>query len=64
MANPTLIEIHAITSKDGRVSEFSLTFDLIKQASDKSAKLDNKTLPCLAISDNIFENHLVSEVVL
>jgi type IV pilus assembly protein PilN len=64
LANPTLIEIHAITSKDGRVSEFSLTFDLIKQASDKSAKLDNKTLPCLAISDNIFENHLVSEVVL
>ncbi|MGV8934208.1 MAG: PilN domain-containing protein [Gallionellaceae bacterium] len=64
LANPTLIEIHAITSKDGRVSEFSLTFDLVKQASDKSAQLDSSTFPYLARNENIFVIHPTGEVVL
>ena len=64
LANPTLIEIHAITAKDGRVSEFSLTFDLVKQASDKSAKLDSSAFPYLARNENIFVIHPTGEVVL
>ena len=64
LANPTLIEIHAITAKDGRVSEFSLTFDLVKQASDKSAKLDSSAFPYLARNENIFVIHPSGEVVL
>ncbi len=64
LANPTLIEIHAISSKDGRVSEFSLTFDLVKQASDKSAKLDSNAFTNLALSEDIFGVHPAAEVVL
>lgn len=64
LSNPTLIEIHAVTSKDGRMSEFSLTFDLVKQASDKSAKLDNDMPVHLAACEGLIMKQHGSEAVL
>jgi len=64
LSNPTLIEIHAISSKATRSSEFSLTFDLVKQASDKSAKLNDEALTHLAESESLSRKQHGSEAVL
>ena len=68
VSNPTLIEIHAISSKDGRLSEFLLNFDLIKTpasaTSDKSAAASGIMSKQVAANEVVRYMRQVSEVSL